>query len=420
MLERMAKLRRLLAVCLLASVLASCSGGLFGSQELWVPPAATKPPTAVIPTPRPPTATAVVFQMQPTSTPVPTNTPAPTSTGASEELFTLIGPDHFPPDVNPLTGLFVDDPALLERRPVAVKVTNFPRSVRPQWGLSLADHVWEYYLEDLMTRFVGIFYGRNALRVGPVRSGRYFDEHLLRMYKSFLVFAYADDRVIDHWTETDFKNFLIIERPGNCPPMCRFGPKTSYNTLFVDLEALQTYIAERGTDNARQNLDGLAFRSLIPSGEPARRISIRYSIVSHHLWEFDGQTSRYLRSQETQDARLGEEIYEPLIDQLTGERVVADNVVVLWVPHEDALDSSDTEAYLLNFIGQGQGIVFRNGRAIRVLWERGSAASMVNLKMENGSIFLLKPGITWFEVVGETSTVEMPEEGSWLIRFAIP
>ena len=156
----------------------------------------------------------------------------------------------------------MEERARLERRPLAIKVTNFPRSVRPQWGLSRADHVYEYYLEDFMTRFVGIFYGNDAARVGPVRSGRFFDEHLIRMYKAILTFGYADDRVIDAWEASDFKNFLVIERPDNCPPLCRIGPENAYNTLFADTAQLSQYITQRGTNNERQELNGLRFDPL--------------------------------------------------------------------------------------------------------------------------------------------------------------
>ncbi|NIP43226.1 MAG: DUF3048 domain-containing protein, partial [candidate division Zixibacteria bacterium] len=61
--------------------------------------------------------------------------------------------------------------------PIAMKIPLMPRgSARPQWGLSLADHVYEYYLEKGITRFIAIFFGNNAERAGPIRSGRLFDE----------------------------------------------------------------------------------------------------------------------------------------------------------------------------------------------------------------------------------------------------
>ncbi len=99
------------------------------------------------------------------------------------------------PAYDPLTGLIPADPSLLDRRPIAIKISNYPRAIRPQYGLNEADVVYEYYIEWLDTRFIGVFYGDNAKQIGPVRSGRYFDEHITRMYHSYYVFNYADPRV---------------------------------------------------------------------------------------------------------------------------------------------------------------------------------------------------------------------------------
>ncbi|HSJ86019.1 MAG TPA: DUF3048 domain-containing protein, partial [Anaerolineales bacterium] len=52
-----------------------------------------------------------------------------------------------PTDLDPLTGLVPADPSLLERRPLAIKVANYPRYIRPQSGLTLADNIYEYYIE---------------------------------------------------------------------------------------------------------------------------------------------------------------------------------------------------------------------------------------------------------------------------------
>ena len=92
-----------------------------------------------------------------TPTPLPTITPSPAIT----PLYPVkgYGPSNFPADVDPLTGLPVSDPSLLQRRPMLIKVSNLPRNVRPQWGLSLADVVFEYYTEEGSTRFAAIFYG---------------------------------------------------------------------------------------------------------------------------------------------------------------------------------------------------------------------------------------------------------------------
>ena len=63
-----------------------------------------------------------------------------TNLSSSEDVISrgveYYGLGNFEEGVNPLTGLKVDDPSKLERRPVAVKINNYPRSNRPQWGLS--------------------------------------------------------------------------------------------------------------------------------------------------------------------------------------------------------------------------------------------------------------------------------------------
>ena len=54
----------------------------------------------------------------------------------------------------------------MERRPLAIKVANYPRYIRPQSGLTLADNVYEYYIEGGLTRFIAVFYGNNSEWVG--------------------------------------------------------------------------------------------------------------------------------------------------------------------------------------------------------------------------------------------------------------
>ena len=378
-------------------------------------PALSPIPMTATPTRRPatspaPTFTPVAFHVQPSRTPLPSPTPYIAPTAVSQGY-----------GVNPLTGMVVADASRLERRPMAIKVTNFPRSVRPQWGLSKADNVYEYYLEDLLTRFIGVFYGQDAERVGPVRSGRLFDANIVRMYKSIFVFAYADDRVIDLWTNSDIRSFLVVEGKHNCPPLCRIGPSTNYNTLFANTSELAKYFIEQGKSNEKQDLKGFTFGSPpgLPSGS-GTTIATRYSLVSYNKWEYDAVRDVYLRFQETQDGHQGEEVYAPLKDSLTDQQLSADNVVVLLMRHKEFYKSSDTEIYEMDFMGKGPAYAFRNGQAYRIEWERTAKDSLLNLQMENGRPYRLKPGTTWFMVLGESSAVQPGSDGSWYFGFSMP
>jgi hypothetical protein len=362
-----------------------------------------------------PTPTAGAFEFKPTFTPRPTDTPFVIDDFLPEEGY---GPKNYPPGINPLTGLEIDNPALLERRPMVIKVTNFPRRVRPQWGLTLADHVYEYYLEDGMTRFVGIFYGQDAERVGPIRSARPFDEHLVRMYKGIFAFGYADRKVYDPLMEMDFYRYLVLQRPDNCPPMCRIGPESDYNTLYTNTAELNQYITDKGLENGRQNLDGLRFRVQPANGRgEVNHVLIRFTRTSHHMWQYEPATSRYVRSQEAESRDLGAEVYEPLFDSLTGERIAADNLIILLVPSEQYFKSNSTDIYNFNLIGAGNAYALRDGRAYKIIWRRPASDSLISLAFENGNSYPLKPGNTWFEVLTATSAYQVESTGVWRFIF---
>lgn len=80
------------------------------------------------------------------------------------------------PNVNPLTGLHVEDPSLLGLPALLVSISHFPVDARPQAGLSFAPWVFEIYITEGATRFLAAFYGEfpepeNTIRGDcPVRN----------------------------------------------------------------------------------------------------------------------------------------------------------------------------------------------------------------------------------------------------------
>ena len=408
---------------LLCILLAGCTGSAAAySVPPQEAPQVQASPGAGLPLPSagPAKTEAPALPVPPTQTPAAATsaTAAPTATDASTATASPVvyayGPANFPAHINPLTGQPVADPGLLERRPVAIKVTHFPRSVRPQWGLSLADHVYEYLIGDHMTRFIGIYYGTDASQVGPVRSARLFDEQVLRMYKSILVFGWADDRIAERLMQPDIRSRLVIERAGNCPPVCRLEVGHGYNNLFADTRLLTDYIRDRGTNDDRQNLDGLRFEMEVPrSGSPGGTVAIQFTNVSYHLWQYDAGSGQYLRSQEVEDDRGQEKRYTPLTDSLTGKQLAADNILVLRTPHEIFYQSTSTTILDQPFSGAGSGYAFRDGQIYPVTWTRAASDRLPSLSLPNGRPYPLKPGNVWFEILGETSTLTPQGEGAW-------
>jgi len=334
------------------------------------------------------------------------------------------GPLNFPPNINPLTGLPVANPILLERRPVAVKISNGPRSVRPQWGLSLADHVFEYYHEAGRTRFFAVFYGQDALLAGPIRSARFADEHMIRMYKAFFSYGSADYRVRWRLSNSDFWNRLYSVSDYPCPPTsdypnCRTDPD-GWNHLLTDTAALSQYFTNNGIANGRQFLDGLAF-NLTPPGDNTlgENITLRYSQSHYSKWEYHPTSGRYLRYQDTvNDLNAGQdEAFALLTDQLTNQVIAADNVVVLLAEH--SYYSRTPEMLEINLLGYGDAYVFRNGKAYLIKWARPTAQDLIYLTYPDGSRFPLKPGTTWFQILG-TSSLMSAADSDWRFEFRTP
>ena len=367
-------------------------------------------------------------QVEPTYTPYPTKyvvvenlpTPAlvlPTPNGEMPSFNSLN-------TNNPLTGLPVSDPSLLDRRPMVIKVANAPDTIRPQSGLTLADVVYEYYIEWGDTRFIAVMYGNDSSMVGPVRSGRYFDEHVARMYNAFLVFKFADPREYSYLKNSTLNEFLVVPGSASCPPFL-FGPekRDDYNNFFFNTTKWAACAARTGLDNSKQTLRGGFFTEQVARGSTldATRIYSYFSRYSYNYWDYDAATHKYFRYQEANDI-VGKnvEAYAPLSDAQTGLPVTADNVVVLFVPYtfENQYDADD-EVYHIDLIASGNAYVFRDGYSTPAIWNRTDENQPLLLTTLTGNPIYLRPGRTFYEVLGVNSS-HTQEGTGWRFVFQTP
>jgi hypothetical protein len=344
----------------------------------------------------------------PTDTPVPTIPPTPT----------------IPPVINPLTGLPQPDPSRLERHPMAIKVANYPRYVRPQSGLTLADQVFEYYIEGGLTRYIAIFYGNDSEWVGPVRSGRFFDEHIARMYQSYLVFKFADKRVLEYLRSTDIADFLVVPTEGSCPPFHFMTTRKleAYNNNYFNTTLWGECVRKNGLPADKPYLSGnFSYDPPQAGGVEGVRVFTYYSKFSYNQWQYAPESHEYFRFQETGDTLDGkEEAYAPLMDNVTGLQVHAANVVVLFVYHEFANPyQEDDEVYHIDLTGSGEAYVFRDGVGYPARWNRLYKNQPLLLTTLTGEPIPLRPGITFYEVVGSNSYASQGD-GEWFFHHTTP
>jgi hypothetical protein len=369
------------------------------------------------PTAIPPTPTL-------TNTPTQTVTPEPPTATPTPVAY---GPDNFPENVNPLTGLVVADPDMLNRRPVAVKINLVPRtSYRPAWGVSLADLIWEYYHNDGYTRLHAIFYSQDAKLAGAIRSGRLFDHDLVLMFKSIFTYGSADAQVNFRLLNASYSNRIVLEgQRSNCPatvqrPLCRMEPSGS-DFLLVGTKELSQYVTNNGVENGRQNLNNMSFHQTPPGGgAPVEQAYIHYSIDSYARWDYDTKNGQYMLSMDNNLAlTTADETYAPFLDRETNEPVGMENVVILVARHQ-YYQPPPNEIVEILMTGTGKAYALRDGQVYELTWNRPTFESIPYLTHADGSNYALKPGKTWFYVIGETSEVTQLKDGAWKFNFRFP
>ena len=334
------------------------------------------------------TVTAEPVPLAATDTPAPTAEPTPTAVEV-----VLPDPLALPAGVSPFTGLAVDNPALLDRMPAAVKISNSPIA-RPQSGLSKADIVIEHLAEGDITRFTAIYHSQDAERIGSVRSARLLDLEIPVLFDAYLVYSGASGEVERQILSSDFGDRTLSDDRKE-PGFYRLDiPGRTYeHTLFTDSELLQQYAADKGwTTPPRYR--GWQWSARPPRlAQRARTITIPYSAVySDVTYRYDPALGTYERSI----------LDEPHTDDLTGEQLAADNVVVLYVNHVPTLIVENALGYKsvqIQLWGQGRMQLFRNGTVQEGLWLRPNREDPLLFVDEAMQPLQLKPGNVWIQIV---------------------
>ncbi len=357
-------------------------------------PTATATPTPRLPTAIPLSPTPLV-RLDATATPLPA--------GPQE---TRYGPDNFPANVDPLTGLTVDDPSVLDRAPLLVKVSNETEDVRPQSGLSYADHVWMYQMEGWgQTRFTAVFYSRAPEFAGPVRSVRLIDtDNLLPMYDGLIVMSGCSVgmcTIIKYapWIQrvfTDDGLGYLVRKPGVPHDYTR-----GWETLYALPDQLWQAADKRQVNN-KADLTGLVFDSTPPAGGTATtEMAIDYpGKGTKQTWRYDAASARWLSSQEMQNAADPQESADT--DYLTGQQLAFDNVVIVYAEFYLANFIEDQTNQLLSIgpilTGSGAAVLLRDGQRYDITWKRDDPEKLLQFYGADGNLIAFKPGTTWFNV----------------------
>jgi hypothetical protein len=288
----------------------------------------------------------------------------------------------------PLTGLPVtgDDEAAQKHPVMVLKMDNTAASA-PQEGLGSADMVVEELVEGGMTRLAAFYYSKVPGDVGPVRSMRASDIGIVSPVKATVVTSGAAQVTINRIDDAGISWFTEGDK-GFYRDSSRHAP---YN-LFTNMSETASLVDEKDAERPADYLPWGDEKDF-PHGQPARTVAASFSGGHTTNWTFRGGTY------------VNENTYAG-----AGDEFPADTVLVLRVKVGDAgyRDPAGNPVPETQFTGQGQAMIFHDGRLVRAQWTKESLGSSLQLSTAGGKI-TVPAGHTWIELV--------PQDGG-SVRFA--
>jgi len=342
------------------------------------------------------------------------NNSAETGNGGSESA-------SMPPVINPLTGLPAADPELLERRPVMVKVSNYPREGRPHAGLSYADIVFDYFIGYGTNRFLALYYGQDAYKIGPLRSGRRVDAELVTMYGGVLAYGSADEDT-DAVLVTALGEYALSHLEADCPAFCGIDTHSATG-VFANSEAISAFVNSMEWDNSKPDLPGIVFNDQPPADmQPAHQVNILFNYYNRAEWRHDPASGNYLRwiefiENEGEENEIMEMI--PLTDRLTGEQLAFSNIIILFANYTELAPSAHT----IDIWDNNNGLpayLFRDGGMVSGEWASVNDSDPLQFTNADGIPMALKPGNTWIVITGLSSSFNEIQPGHWETFFFLP
>lgn len=312
----------------------------------------------------------------------------------------------------PLTDLPAPGGTPPRRAPIAVKIGNEAGpdagglgAARPQSGLDEADIVYDTPAEGGIMRYIAIYQCNNASQIGPVRSIRWVDSHILAEFRD-VILAHVGG------IQPNLAALNALRWVGNADDDCVDEPVCSSQ----DFQQLSSRVPPDATYTSTQalwstfklarfrRLPSPVFRysAALPStATPVAKVSIDFSSGTDSVWEWSPTDHAFLHYFDT----------TPDVDQLNQQQVSTSNVFIQVVnyrigPYEETAGISGSGDVESQTVGTGRGWILRNGEKLAVTWHRAALPDPTTLTDAAGKPVGLAPGRTWVEMVIESTATQ--------------
>jgi hypothetical protein len=223
---------------------------------------------------------------------------------------------------------------------------------------------------------------------------------------------------LDHWQQTRTLTFVfggagrVLNRminngmpyvngiTGQYPFYYRAGPWGAPHNVFLDIDAARAQMEEGGSLAAVADRAGEVRAPLVfgpdpelPDGRDVDSIYLQTASFWNFGWDWDGEGDRWLR----RDAGA------PNFDAVTGFRISARTVLVQVVGTQvlpGELDPGGFPRSELFLVGEGDGVLYLNGRGHDVRWSRPTPDDVTTWTYaDSGDPVVLPAGKVWWEIV---------------------
>lgn len=283
-------------------------------------------------------------------------------------------PTPEPPPTHPFTGL----PGAARRPVLAAKIENTSAG-KPQLGLRSADIVYVEQVEAGLTRLMAIFSSKLPPKIGPVRSARISDLHILPQFgKPALAYSGVQTKMIPRVQEASLVDVSDSRAPGAYyREPGRYAP---YN-LFATTK--QLLAKAPGASKAKDI--GFTFGDAPEGGVDKKAFTVKYP-AARFTFAWSQQASRWLVWQDGKKDMAAE-----------GGQLGAPTIVVQYAKTERSEYHDLNQSYtpLVHSVGKGKAVVLRDGKAFKATWSRKTEEDGTVFTTEAGEPMNFAPGQVW-------------------------
>ncbi|OGK39577.1 hypothetical protein A3A74_06655 [Candidatus Roizmanbacteria bacterium RIFCSPLOWO2_01_FULL_35_13] len=301
-----------------------------------------------------------------------------------------------------------------KKRPLGIMVEN-STAARPQSGLSSADIVYEAVAEGGITRFLNIYYCQDASYVGPVRSARIYFVKLLQEYGDNPLYAHVGGANTDGpadalgeiddlgWGLYNDLNQFGVPFPYYWRDYERLPGRITEHTVYTTTTKLWEFAKSKrnltNTDKKGKawdvNFEKWKFKDDTNSAERGKLTKISFSFWDSFakdysvVWTYEKAINSFKRSNGG----------SPHIDKNTDKQLESKNVVVVFAKESPANDGYPGGHILYKLTGSGDGLVFLDGNAIEITWNKKTEDSRMKFFDTNGREVSFVRGQIWIEIL---------------------